>query len=180
MNPVSTSTAGTSAQLNPVRSARSTTPRSRAPVAARTSLWTMRPALRLGAVDVARPAAPERRHERRDAVHTRIGGAVGVDSQHQRRAARVAETGALAVAAPVAGAITRHRDAVAAGEQQRARPARDRKRHGRLAGSAARILDLQLRRARADRLHLAPDVGCSAVAGVETHERGGGRDFSEH
>ena len=44
MKPVSTSTTGTSAQLKPVRSERSTTPRFRAPVAATSSLWRRRPA----------------------------------------------------------------------------------------------------------------------------------------
>ena len=145
MKPVSTSTAGTSAQLKPVRSARSTTPRSRAPVAG-DELVLERASRRAGSrrVDVVRPAAPRapgrasRRRARADPTSRRRG------SGSSAPPALVAETGALAVAAPVAGAVPRHRNAVAAREQQRARSPRDRERDRRLAGRAARILDLQL------------------------------------
>ena len=102
-----------------------------------------------------------------------------MDPEHQLRTTRGADAGALAVATPVAGRIARHRNAVAARKQQRARPPRDRERDRRLAAGATRILELQLRRAGADRLHLAPDVGRSAVAGIEADEGGRG-DLDEH
>ena len=112
-------------------------------------------------------------------MHARIGRAVGVDPHHQRRTARVAEPGALAVAAAVAGPVPRHRHAVALRQQERPGSPGDRERNRRLAGGPARILDLQLGRARPDRLQLAAHVGRGAVSGVEADERGS-RDLHEH
>src|SRR5918995_247180 len=100
MKPVSARTTGTFAQLKPVRSERSTIPRSRAPVA---------------------------------------------------------ELGALDVSASEGRARPRHRDAVAATQQQRSRPARDGEHDLRLARSAAAVLDPRDAGAGADRLRLPAD-----------------------
>jgi len=95
-----------------------------------------------------------------------------VDPDHQRGPPGVAESSALAVAAAIARSVPRHRDPVAASEEQRASPPGDRERYRRLAGRAAAVLQLQLPRARADQLELPGHVGRRRVPGIEADQRG--------
>ena len=60
MNPISTRITGTSAQLKPVKSLRSLSPRSGKPSARTSSAWTSSAARLLASIDVVRPASPER------------------------------------------------------------------------------------------------------------------------
>src|SRR5439155_16569122 len=123
-------------------------------------------------VDVVSPAAVERWDERLDAVLRGVGGAVGVNADHQGRVSDVAEPGACDVAARVRRTGARHRDPVAVPLEQRARAQCDCERNRRLAGSPAPVLDLPHARARADRLRLASDRGEGAVTGIEADEGG--------
>src|SRR3954471_19339346 len=75
-------------------------------------------------------------------------------------------------------ARARHRDPVAACEQQRPRLLRDREVDDRLAGRAAAVLDLQDTRAGPDRLGLPADRRGRGVAWVDADEGGGGRGGS--
>ena len=156
MNPVSTRTTGTFAQLKPVRSLRSTTPRLRAPVAARAAAGRSRP--RACSRRRRRPSSRgggRARASRPRSSADRTTRRRGCGASARRRAR--CRTARARVAAPVAVAVAGHRDAVAAREQQRTCPARDRERDRRLARRAAAVLDLQLARAGADRLELPPD-----------------------
>src|SRR5882724_4890774 len=76
---------------------------------------------------------------------------------------------AIAVAEDRARA--RHRDPVAACEQQRPRLLRDREVDDRLAGRAAAVLDLQDTGAGPDRLGLPADRRGRTVAGIDADER---------
>ena len=85
----------------------------------------------------------------------------------------VAELGARDVAAVPAvegRAGPRHRDAIAAAEEQRPRALRDRQRDRRLAGGSAAVLDLEGVRAGPDRLALRADRGRRPVAWVDADE----------
>ena len=98
---------GTSDQLKPVKSERSCRPRSGNPSARRVSAWTTVAARLLARVDVVRPAAAERGVENVRAAGARVGRAVRVDAQEERRAGAIRDAGTRDVAHARAGRLVR-------------------------------------------------------------------------
>ena len=179
MNPVSTSTTGTSAQLKPVRSERSTRPRSRAPVAPTSERWIARAALRLGrGRRPSSPSAGRERASRRPAATGRPSRRRGSAASARRRGGcRTAPARRSRLETSPRSASSRPGSRVAAAASVFA---------GRspgpscLARRSAAVLDLRDRRSRPDRLGLPPDRGRRPVPGVQADERRRREAFSEH
>ena len=94
MKPISTRITGTSAQLKPVKSERSWSPRSGKPSAARRSRLHEPRRTLARRVDVVGPPSAERRVQRVRPARGAVGRAVGMDAEEERSAGAVRDSGA--------------------------------------------------------------------------------------
>src|SRR5215211_2655148 len=133
------------------------------------------------AVDVVGPPTLPGRIERRDTVRPRVRRSVGVDPDHERRVAAVAEARAGDVPALRKGEVqrrSRHRDSEAAVPERPSRPLRDREYDRGLAGGPPAVLDLPDGRAGSD--PLGREVRPAGVTRVQADERRRRRRRGEH
>ena len=102
-----------------------------------------------------------------------VAGPVGMDPDHQRRVALVAETCALAVAAPVTGVVSGHRHAVAARQQERPRAPAIASATGASPAAPPGSLIFSSCEPGPIGSSCSTDPGRGAVTGIEADQRGG-------